>query len=151
MSDSFIVRALAGGLLRVDMDTGAVFAPRSNTPMKPVGAKTRKGYLRTCVNDGALRHFVMLHRVVCVAAHGTPVGDTVFVNHKNGIKTDNRPANLEWVSHVQNMAHSAANGLHAGVGRRDGCRDNRGRFDFKHNAGRLLDGRTWDEFPEVSP
>lgn len=104
--DLVIKRLLDSGRLRVDRDTGQVFAPKSNTPNKAIGARTRKGYLRTCINIDGEQVYVMLHRVVCVAVHGMPSSSDQQVNHISGIKTDNAPANLEWSSQMANMAHA---------------------------------------------
>lgn len=53
-----------------------------------------------------------LHHVVAEAWVGPrPKGSCI--NHRNGIKCDNRPANLEWASHRANVRHAAALGLYA--------------------------------------
>lgn len=50
-------------------------------------------------------HFV--HRLVAQAFIG-PRPDGYTINHKNGSKTDNRPCNLEYVTHQENMRHAGA-------------------------------------------
>lgn len=53
---------------------------------------------------------VKLHRLI--ASHFLPMEpDKPTVNHKNGIKTDNRVENLEWCSHADNMRHGMRTGL----------------------------------------
>jgi hypothetical protein len=140
MNDYAILDLIARGRLRVDTTSGSVYALRSNTPEKPCGALTKKGYLRICVNDvGRQRHF-MAHRIVWVAAHG-PVPDGHTIDHLNTVKTDNRLVNLEAVPGLENTRRAVLVGAYVGVGRRDGIRDSKGRF------GRKLDGRTHDGYP----
>ena len=46
-----------------------------------------------------------VHRLVALAFLGEPKKKKQ-VNHKNGVKTDNRINNLEYVTHAQNQKHS---------------------------------------------
>lgn len=147
--DEMIAHLLSVGRLRVDAEAGFVYAPRSNTPDKPVGALTRKGYLRLCVNIDGKQHHFMVHRIVWVSVHG-PLPFGFQIDHGSGGKVDNRLSNLEAVTCAENMRRGARDGKFANVGRRDGIRDSKGRFGRKHRAGRLLDGRTHDEMPTRS-
>lgn len=147
--DLAILALVESGRLRVDFDMGLVFAPKSNTPDKPVGALTEKGYLRACVNvSGRQMHF-LLHRIVWVAKNG-PVPPGNQVDHLNTDKRDNRLSNLEAVPAATNMRRAKEAGLCHANGRRDGVRDSKGRFG-KARAGRLLDGREWNEMPGLAP
>jgi hypothetical protein len=98
-NDLLIQSLLREGRLVVDRESGQVFAPKSNTPQKPIGCASRKGYLRTSIFMQGMPKCLMVHRVVCIAVHGLPKSG-YFVNHKNGNKMDNAPENLEWVTSV---------------------------------------------------
>lgn len=49
---------------------------------------------------------VKLHRVIAEAFIPNPLG-LPLINHKNGVKTDNRLSNLEWCSQSGNLRHAA--------------------------------------------
>lgn len=44
-----------------------------------------------------------VHRIVCTAFHGEPVGDRNVVDHKDTNSCNTRPENLHWVSKMENM------------------------------------------------
>lgn len=51
-----------------------------------------------------------VHRLVCLMFHRN-THSKPCVNHKNGVKTDNRKDNLEWVTVKENTVHSYRMGL----------------------------------------
>lgn len=53
-----------------------------------------------------------VHRMVATLFLDKPIdSNAVTVNHKNGIKTDNRVCNLEWLSVADNNKHAGLTGL----------------------------------------
>lgn len=89
-------------------------------PVKERSVKQRLGrgeyYTVSLTNSQVTRtHYV--HRLVAEAYVENPDGKP-FVNHKNGIKTDNRAENLEWVTHRENIQHAFDTGLSKAVGKK---------------------------------
>lgn len=70
-------------------------------------------------NDGYQKN-ARVHRIVCTAFLPNPNGFDQ-VNHKNGIKTDNRVANLEWCSGSRNIQHGFENELIGTAGEGSYC------------------------------
>lgn len=66
------------------------------------------GYKQVSIQQGGKEKSRRVHRLVLMAFSGRSKKQ---VNHKNGIKTDNRLKNLEYVTAKQNAAHAKANGL----------------------------------------
>lgn len=85
-------------------------------------------------NGYAYEHLV----VWCAAGHPRP-GKGETLHHRNEDKADNRYGNLELLTRGEhNALHIAERGRMA-------------NGQFKKAAGRLLDGREWNEFPEAAP
>ena len=87
---------------------GRVFTKLSNRLISLF--KDKDGYQCVCLCKKGKQKTVKVHRMV---AETFIVNNNhkYEVNHKNGIKTDNRVENLEWVSKSQNVKHAYDTGL----------------------------------------
>lgn len=90
----------------VDAETGDVYGVSPRWAGRQIGSVGSHGYRVTTVRGRAF----LLHRVVWETCVG-PIPPGMVINHKNGVKTDNRLANLEVVTSGQNNAHAVAIGL----------------------------------------
>lgn len=80
---------------------------RSTEPRMITPTTVKPGYLRLKLGHSGS---YLVHRLVALAFIPNPL-ELKTVNHINGIKTDNRVENLEWMSHKHNVQHAHLNGL----------------------------------------
>jgi len=70
------------------------------------GLSRAGGYLRLQFTAEERRHAVGAHRIVWMLTTGRLIPSGMEINHRNGVKSDNRPSNLELVTRAQNAKHS---------------------------------------------
>lgn len=80
--------------------TNYILTPRNNG----------KGYLHVDLYKSTKSNRIYIHRLVAQAFIPNPQNKKE-VNHKNGIKSDNRVENLEWANRGENIRHAWKTGL----------------------------------------
>lgn len=98
-------------------DQGNVFSMRTNKKLKPTNSSTGYLHINTRIGGrGGKAISLRVHRLVAEAFLGAHP-DKPFVNHLNGLKDDNRLANLEWCTARENSLHAYRTGLATPVSR----------------------------------
>ncbi len=72
--------------------------------------KDSYGYYRVSLCVGGKQKSRTIHRLLMLTYTNKPA-DKTEINHINGIKTDNRIENLEWVTKGENTLHAMRTGL----------------------------------------
>ena len=87
-----------------------------NKMKDPYIRKMRKnyGYVYCNLKKGDKYYAKRVHRLIAIEFIPNPQNKPC-VNHKNGIKDDNRIENLEWVTHRENDIHAFKTGLRESV------------------------------------
>ncbi len=92
------------GLYSAD-EQGNIYSHRYTTTniLKPL--ERVHGYLGVIFSIDAVRKNIAIHRLIALTFIPNPENKQE-VNHKNGIKTDNRAENLEWCTRSENLKHA---------------------------------------------
>lgn len=113
-----IVKNVRGyeGLYLIDNIGNVVSCPKVQgarfvNQYKVLGTKiNRLGYTEVALTKNGGTKTMLLHRLLALHFIENP-NNLPCVNHKNGIKSDNRLENLEWCTRSQNTKHAYENNL----------------------------------------
>ncbi len=112
LKERVLVGLVAEGILSIRAD-GTIWREKyrgKKCNPRQIDRPLGNGYLAVRVRLGGVYLSALSHRLVWQHFHGD-IPEGLCINHKNGIKSDNRPDNLEVVSHSENVQHAIRNGL----------------------------------------
>jgi hypothetical protein len=93
-------------LARTSNVTGHPSQRYKSVGKRELGQRTdRRGYATCAISANGKTKTARVHRLVMEAFFPREDANQLDVNHKNGIKTDNRLENLEWVTRGENHRH----------------------------------------------
>lgn len=79
--------------------------------------KSKNGYMKTVLYIDGKSFNITQHRVLAENFIPNPENKPI-INHKNGIKHDNRISNIEWCTHSENSSHAIKKGMFKPIGHR---------------------------------
>lgn len=91
---------------------GRVFSIKQGR-LKQISPSSDCGYKKVCLYVDKKRRTFRVHRLVAMC-YLENENEYEQVNHKNGVKVDNRVENLEWCTAQQNDEHARKMGLKGG-------------------------------------
>lgn len=106
--DFYIIPGIENYQINVDSDIVDI---RNNIILNPWYSGS---YLECGLKDNDEWKKFSVHRLVCLAFHGPAPSEKHQINHKDGVKDNNDPDNLEWVTPGQNQQHAYDFGLKHG-------------------------------------
>lgn len=86
-------------------EDGQIYSHRKKRFLTDKPCSGGGGYILIRLCKNGIQTSIRAHVIIASLFVNKPEG-TTEVNHKNGIKTDNRVDNLEWVNRQQNIKHS---------------------------------------------
>jgi hypothetical protein len=89
-------------------EDGRIYSKKTNKFMTACNGSY--GYKLVCVRKNGKASTQKVHRLIASAFLPNPE-NKAQVNHKNGIKSDNRLENLEWATQSENQLHAYRTGL----------------------------------------
>jgi hypothetical protein len=116
--DEIFMDLVRSGVLSVDSD-GRIWRHSATTrgggrtyefPERRAECLGKRGYLCLSLKLNRKTRSIGAHRIVWIHFNG-PIPIDKEINHINAIRTDNRPSNLEAISHGDNMRHAYGLGL----------------------------------------
>lgn len=115
-------------------EDGRIYSYKSKKFLKP--QTVQGGYQQVCLTDNeGKRKTYLVHRVVWEAVTGSPIPKGYEINHISEVKTENFFANLQLLSHKENINY--------------GTRNKRASKSRRKQVGAFKDGKLVMEFQSI--